>query len=1045
MQGQEWNWYGDPTEWNVAEDSTAQLGLMTPGETWIYTCPTGEPATQIQWKWVTAFSGSNANHATIHLFSLPPGASPGDSSLQEGPPANSWRFHIGESGSNDGLDITSLTGEQTTVMSGELSDPFDLRLQVFSAEGGDSIEIWSSLEPGVHPLAPRIKLPNDMTFSPQCIGISATVTSSNLTGVSLRIEEWQDWTPDTIPPGFVDAYLLNPSTVRWMADELIQGQNGMWWVDVPLDATATPGIPISVGSPLAWDLWGNASTEGATTRWVVWTDPMQHAPRNILFTEILVDPTPSAHLPEVEWVEVINNSNWALKMGDLTWWNQGSGESSIVPVSPWNGILNPGERAVLSAEVGALPLFEGIHHAALPNGGTLSDHDDAIGLILPDGRWGDVVNWGEGAWDPDGRHGRSWQKQFLAGCSSAVNWRASASPLGATPGTAGWNENPGLGPFADSVFRVVRTLTRSVTLTELEFNQPLDPRGLDLLPSGWGGNILDEAQLKLELKRPHVSIVKMDRWPGLTACFSSSIPTGLHWEWPENTHRFVESGDIVIREIMANPGEAGPGPVTEWVELQNLSDDSLNATGVKIQGQSMKTQIIVPPKGRWVYSFPDAHSLPNSAGVIKLENASGDTLETVQYHACDYRRRSHVQKGMSLVRTCEFNQNWTTSASEWGASPGLPDPAEHCPKPNSPWMPEWQLCGQKADGSQTALLLDTTVDYVQTQKANGVWIQADPLDLIGVESGRVWAFDCDAIDEDLTDIHVGGPENEIRVLSAPEHCQMQTITTPVWSLTEVLFDSDIEPFFELHAHVELPALSASTASIAVTTDPELNIPENWHPLTDEIHWWLPHDEPWAWAECPNRIDARHVLPMPQMPSFWGNPVLSLIQTADDWTMVLVDSVQTGNHRHAPWVSDPHHISIERCDEGAHWTSCRNATGHSAGRFNSIWGLCQGASASDMHLSSTVWEPGGPPLIITVCPESLACAPQITLYEAWSMAPQVVLHSPEATGDSTCIQFIWEGETQAGSGVPATGAYLWRASGCPLQTTNPWKPFVVISP
>lgn len=1045
VHGQEWNWFGDPSEWNLAEDSTAHLAQLMPGDAWIYTCPTGDPPTEIQWKWTTAFSGSNGNHSAIHLFSLPPGAYPGDSSLQGGPPENSWRFHIGESGSNDGLDITSPTGEQTTVMSGELSGPFDLRLQVFSSEGEDSIQIWSSPQPGLHPLAPSVNLPNDTTFDLQCIGISATVTSSNLTGVSFRIEEWKDWTPDTIPPEFLDAYLLNTSTVRWMADELIHGQSGTWWVDVPLDEMATPGVPISVGSPLAWDLWGNASLEGATSRWVVWTDPLQHAPRHIVFTEILVDPTPSVHLPEVEWVEVINNSHWALQLGDLIWWDQGSGESSIVPVSPWNGILNPGERAILSAEEDALPLFEGFHHAALPNGGALSDHEDAIGLILPDGRWGDVVNWGEGNWDPDGRHGRSWQKQFLDGCSSAVNWRASVSPLGATPGTAGWNEAPGSGPFADSVFRVVQTLARSETLTELEFNQPLDRQGLDFLPTGWGGNILDENQLKLELKRPHVSIVEMDRWPGLKPCFASSNPTGLHWQWPETAHRFVEPGDIVIREIMANPGEAGPGPAAEWIELQNLTDENLNATGIKIQGQSMESQIIIPPRGRWVYSFPDPHSLPNSTGVIQLENASGDPLDSVQYHDCDYRRRSHVQAGMSLVRTCESNQDWTTSASEWGASPGFPDPAEHCPKSDSPRMPEWQLCGQKADGSQIALLLDANVEFVQTQNADGDWIQAEPLNLVGVKSGRVWTFGRNAIDENLTWIQVGILEDEIRVLSAPNHCQMQSTGSPDWLLSEVLFHSDIEPFVELQAHIESPALSASTASIAFTTAPELNTTANWHPLTKEIHWWLPHDQPWAWAECPNRVASTRVLPLAQMPSFWGNPTLSLIETMDNWAMARVDSVQTGNHRHAPWVSDPHHVSIERCDEGAHWTSCRNAKGHSAGMFNSIWGLCQGASASDMHLSSTVWEPGGPPLIITVCPESLACAPEITLYEAWSMSPQVVLHSPEATGDSTCVRFIWEGETHTGSGVPAPGAYLWRAIGCPLQTTNLWSPFVVISP
>lgn len=1033
--GQTLLWHGHPASWEASSDSAHTLTLSAPGSAWLYTCPPNTAGSTVRVRWSTTFSGSQNNFSAVHLFNLPPGVNPGDPSLANGPPP-AWTFHIGAPGADDGLEVTSPDGVQVMHFNGDLAGPVDLALRWGGPPGGPQVTLAASLDPaGGWPLIPVDTLEvGPSAQPPDCIGWSATVTTSNLQGVHFALDEWAEWTADTVPPVVLGVHLVAPDTAIWTTNEPLADNELSHQIRQPLDSPAIAGVPMWLPSPAMADLAGNAMATGTDSGRVAWTDPGLHGPGHVVFSEILVDPTPSDWLPAVEWVEVVNASDLAVQIADLQWFDTGSGLSAIQPLSPWDGQLLPGDRALLTTS--SQPLFAGIRQAFLPDGGSLSDYGDEIGLLCPDSpendlEWSDRVAWDNENWDSNGRNGRSWQRRYLGGCSGPANWRASGAPLGATPGAPGWFESEGPGPEPGNSQASV-SLPRSPVEVEVQFMEPLDPWALEHLPAGISGQATGPDSKWLALRRS-TSPATGNKISGLQWCFGTN--RNVAWQWPETEFQFAEPGDVVITEILAEPLAGSPGAPQEWVELHNLRNDTIELTGLRINDHLPAERWHVGPDCRVTFHFPGPHDLPNTSGDVVLSTSSRETVDSVRYTPCFFSRKSHISKGMSVVRTAA---GWSTSGAPSGASPGAVDPAETTAAPSESSPVSWMLCGRTEPEHQAVALFNRPVEHLAI-----AGLDIRPLSAL-LDGRRAWVLDWPASAVPWPDLMVHLSETDSVLLPPPAGCgQVPAEWTDV-QLSEVLSDTDVEPFVEIRP-LDNPIVSSNFA-LSAADDP-LH-PAHRFPFSDGgVTWFLPAQSTWAFATCPNRLHTPNALPFSDMPSLWGEPRISLLgETAGDW--ILVDSVVLGDHRHADWVRDAHEISLERCGP-SHWTSCRHVAGHTAGSDNSTENWCGNSAEAEAtaQLTPPIWWPGGPPLQIVWSSKSTDCTPSATIRDGWSLRAIQDLGNPMPVSSlQPKLTWMWEGATQYGSGVPPAGRYLVHLSGCSDRfTMDRWLPFVIRSP
>ena len=793
---------------------------------------------------------------------------------------------------------------------------------------------------------------------------------------------------------------MAPDTALWSFNEAIneaisQGDPFPWQKKQGLSEALMPGIPSEITAPTVEDLSGNSG--GGSHHSVAWTSPDLIERGSFRFTEILCDPTPSDWLPAAEWVEIENTSSYVLQIADLTWWDIGSGPSMILPLSPWNGLMAPGERALLSTA--DTVLFPGVFQAHLPDGGSLADYGDGVALLPPLGQAVDSVSFGQTAsWDPAGRNGRSWSRTHLGGCSGSGNWHASVSPEGATPGSRDWGESNAPNAWADSTTAPPRVIPLGPGHWEVTFHQPVDP----VLPVKTGVELTLIAETRLRAGALRSPIHRPLHIAPIVPCFQ---PDSAWQVTLKSEGRFPRAGDLAISEIQTQSTPSSP----EWIEITHIGADSLNVAALTANDVRGATERLAPGE-RMIIAFPGPHDLPNSSGEITLRDGLGNPLESIRYTECFFDRQSDESSGRSLVRRCLERSgndpgNWSASRDPAGASPRRPDPAENCTPETAP---RWILCGNK--GVHAVLRLSRPAAEV---------IGASALD-----HGLTWQL---ATGEHPESVILRTAEGEW-IVEKPAHC-LPADDPPAVKWTEMLGDTPIEPFVAIEGDGPF-----ETADLQ-WTDAEWVDRSDFS--ADGVNWWIPGGTEWAFSECPNRLAADQVLKMSQLPGFWQRPEIQLLDVSGEVPEML-DSMRWHPNRHAPWVESTEGVSLERCGEGWVWLSCRTPEGHTAGQANSASSFCTPAAAAG-SLNPPVWIPGERPLRVQYCGDASDCRPVIR--EAWTEARVAELSG--ATGTGECLSWTWEGDNERGPGVPPIGDYFVEIPGC--LTRRQSLPFSIRSP
>lgn len=647
--------------------------------------------------------------------------------------ANGYYLEIGENGASDAIRFYRQDGATKVLLATGIpgfvaNEPVEVRLRIKrstaadwaieAAAGNGAFQSQGGANDATHTTGP------DRFFGVHCLYTATRRDKFYFDNLSILPD-----VPDLIPPVLLSAQAENENTVRASFDEALDslaalepahysisgiGQPaavifsgaGRQEIALTLPSGLNTGTYVLEASQIA-DTLGNVS--GLQTATFQFVAVEQAEEFDLLINEIMADPSPSAGLPDAEWLELYNRSDKVIDLGTMYLSDGGTPQALLAY------LLFPDSFVVLSTLAGAIQL-SGVAQNVLPVPGfpALNNDGDPLMLTNVGGLPVDQVNysifWHTGSNKSEG----GWTLERInpsTPCLGSENWQSCPAIPGGTPGrvNASFSAVPDTkAPALLAVFPESATSLRAVFSEGLDEITAEKVASYQLIPAR---NIAsaqlsntDRREVVITLAEPLQSgvVYAFTITPFLTDCSGNvassadSIQVGL----PENPAPL----DIVINEILFNPATGG----SDYVELYNRSnkifswpDFSLaNFTGSPDIEAVQLNRLFLPGEYAVFTANPNdietrfanvqpAHlfemalpSLPDDAGNIALLWSDGGGFVTVDSfdYSDDYHNAllsSTEREGVALERIrpegpTNDPANWTSAARVAFGAAGTP-------------------------------------------------------------------------------------------------------------------------------------------------------------------------------------------------------------------------------------------------------------------------------------------------------------------------------------------------------------------------------------
>lgn len=377
---------------------------------------------------------------------------------------------------------------------------------------------------------------------------------------------------DSGPAGAVNNYLLSPGALPPESIELLQGGTVL---RLNFTESFSDGIESCLLFHQLTDLNGNELIEGQFC--FIFHYTQKPGPWDLIFSEVLADPTPPIGLPESEYLEILNISDKKIDAENLSL----QFGSTNYPLS--TGLIFPGEYFLLIDERDTAAFNIPGKVIGMKDFPTLPNSSGELKLIDSLNREICRMEYNNSWYDSDHKGDGGWSlelKDPANPCFGDTNWSESVNLIGGTPGRQNsvaqnieWSYSPELAdffPFEDGRVRI--EFDRYISC--------LDSSGFSLLmdPAIEVENtICDGKDLWIFFRENFSETVKYKlEVGGVLDCMGRGEGDihVLEFTPPEE----ILPGDIVINEILFNPVSGG----RRYVELVNVTGKYFNARDVRI-------------------------------------------------------------------------------------------------------------------------------------------------------------------------------------------------------------------------------------------------------------------------------------------------------------------------------------------------------------------------------------------------------------------------------------------------------------------------------
>ncbi len=418
----------------------------------------------------------------------------------------------------------------------------------------------------------------------------------------------------------------------------------------------------------------------------------------LIISEIFADPTPSIGLPEVEFLELYNNSSTPFELKGIKLVDSGV-ERTLSSLQ-----IFPNEFVILCA-ASQKAIFEPFGKVVTVSSLSLTNSGEELQLIDPDNNLIYKVNYSD-AWYKDNRKKEGgWSLELInpnSTCDESSNWIASQDEKGGTPAKENsvWKKNPDKTAPEVSKIEILNLKTLKLTFSENvdsltlinKSNYQISNMNLSALNFQTKNTVnlqfsnnLDSATLyQIEIKN-------------IKDCAGNALNTSLEF----GIGRRAKLHDLVISEIMANEilptSTTEPRvPQAEYLEIYNRTNSLIMLGNLILKDATSEIKMpntFIKPKSYLVLTsttksslFDDKNvigvtsfiTLNNTGEELVIKDSANNVIHSISYTDAWYKNEEKRKGGWSLEMIdtdnfCAESANWTASIDSKGGTPARPN------------------------------------------------------------------------------------------------------------------------------------------------------------------------------------------------------------------------------------------------------------------------------------------------------------------------------------------------------------------------------------
>lgn len=584
-------WSGSDSIFVVNDAFQLQLKATVAGQAWLST-PIENSNETVEWRfWIReAFAPSGGNFCDVFLSS---------NTADVTAATQAYFLRFGEAGSNDAIELYRKTNSENTLIcrgtNGLIASSFALSVKVVRDENGK----WQIfIDPSSNNMYAFEAEGTDNTYDISgFFGFMTTYTKSNSTKFYFDNVYIGAHEIDTTPPTLLSCIAKSTNDIELTFDEALDGSalnpenyvagNGLGnpsGVQFGISASVINlfyenGFENGITYPLTInnikDLSGNAAATMHTTFCFYMASEY-----DVVINEIMADPSPVVGLPEWEYIELYNDSDFAI---DLTDWKLtiGNTEKTI------GTYLFESKSYLLLCHNDAIPELSEYGNCMGFSGFQIANSGASLNIISKEGTVISRVSFADSWYNDSNKKDGGWSLEQINPsnpCAGRANWAASVDPSGGTPGHINSvNSSVTQKPAVDRL-----TMT-SETILHLWFDQQMSAQSIENTqayqikerqehPVAAYSNPADPNFVELVFANPFsqgtlYTLVLSD---ALTNCVGIEIDnnTEISFGIPDE----IAKGDILINEILFNPIGGG----VDYVELYNHSDKTIDISQLQL-------------------------------------------------------------------------------------------------------------------------------------------------------------------------------------------------------------------------------------------------------------------------------------------------------------------------------------------------------------------------------------------------------------------------------------------------------------------------------
>ena len=414
--------------------------------------------------------------------------------------------------------------------------------------------------------------------------------------------------------------------------------------------------------------------------------------KDIVINEIMADPSPPVDLPEVEYVELYNNSGFDINLKN--WKFTDATSTATLP-----DITIPADSFLILVSNSNITLFSGYGLVAgVPSLPSLNNSSDQLSLYDPEGNLIYQVTYSDQWYRDSKKKDGGWSLELIDvsnQCGDENNWMASMDNSGGTPG----RRNSVFQSF-DSTNISVKNIIAEADSILIEFNKSFNaatannPQNFHIEKgiTALAVQVIAGNKVILKLDQPlQEGIIYTIIIKDLFDCNGKVIDPlkSYPFSLPQNATFF----DIIINEIMADSDPAVGLPAIEYIELYNRSNKTINLKQWKLSDgkeavfpdvvMEAKNYLVVVAAGKElnfaqfgkVIGVSNWPSLNNDEDQLLLFNIKNELIHSVSYSDSWYGNKVKKDGGWSLEmidpkNPCSGANNWSASKDKNGGTPG---------------------------------------------------------------------------------------------------------------------------------------------------------------------------------------------------------------------------------------------------------------------------------------------------------------------------------------------------------------------------------------